>query len=60
MTTSPASPAAALPRAMFFASTSPHVLIRGPSVAYSPDEGALSVEQAMEALRAPVAEVALP
>lgn len=50
MTSDTTPTAGALPRAMFFASTSLSPLIRGPQVAYSPDGGGLSVEQAMAAL----------
>jgi hypothetical protein len=57
MTEKTASPAGAMPRAMFFASASLPPMLRGPQVAYAPDDGgsggALTVEQAMEALHAP-------
>ena len=47
--------AAAAPRAMFHATTSPSQMLRGPAVAYAPDDGnaGLSVESAMAALREP-------
>jgi hypothetical protein len=47
--------AAAAPRAMFRTSTSPSPMIRGPMVAYAPDDGtgALSVADAVAALREP-------
>lgn len=51
--------AGASPRAMFYANVS-NPLLRGPQVAYAPDDGALSVEQAISALRQPAAEPEQP
>lgn len=55
MTSKTALAASAAPRAMFHASTSPNPMLRGPQVAYAPDDGQapLSVEAAVAALREP-------
>lgn len=54
MTATNALMASASPRAMFYAPASASMLLRGPQVTYSPEEGAaLTIEQATEALLSP-------
>lgn len=55
MTSKTALATSAAPRAMFHAPMGAHVMLRGPAVAYAPDEGPLSVQQAVAALREPAA-----
>lgn len=57
MTSKTALAASAAPRAMFYAPTGPSVMLRGPQVAYAPDDGnaPLSMDQAISALREPPA-----
>jgi hypothetical protein len=51
--TSNALMASASSRAMFHAPAGSNMMIRGPMVAYAPDDGAMSVDQAAAALREP-------
>lgn len=53
MTSKTAMAASAAPRAMFHAALTPHLMLRGPQVAYAPDGAPLSVEAAVAALREP-------
>lgn len=57
MTSKTAMAASAAPRAMFHTSTTPNPMLRGPQVAYAPDDGtsSLSIQEAVAALREPEA-----
>lgn len=60
MTYQTAMAASAAPRALFHATTTPSPMLRGPTVAYAPDDGTapLSVADAVQALREPEPEAA--